>query len=57
MYVLYKVNVLYVSGYLSAVDNYMGVLLPKIRPLLYNNGGPIISVQVNTVFLKFYIIV
>jgi beta-galactosidase len=46
MYVLYKVNVLYVSGYLSAVDNYMGVLLPKIRPLLYNNGGPIISVQV-----------
>ena len=24
----------------------MGVLLPMMKPLLYNNGGPIITVQV-----------
>ncbi len=32
--------------YLDAVTRWMSVLLPKMRPLLYNNGGPIISVQV-----------
>ena len=32
--------------YLKAVTRWMSVLLPKMRPLLYNNGGPIISVQV-----------
>ncbi|CAF0778296.1 unnamed protein product [Rotaria sordida] len=34
------------SVYLNAVTRWMSVLLPKIRPLLYNNGGPVISVQV-----------
>ena len=24
----------------------MGVLLPKIKPLIYSNGGPVITVQV-----------
>lgn len=32
--------------YLAAVDKWLGVLLPKMRPLLYKNGGPIITVQV-----------
>lgn len=32
--------------YLGAVTQWMSVLLPLIRPLLYNNGGPVISVQV-----------
>jgi hypothetical protein len=32
--------------YLNAVTRWMSVLLPMIRPLLYNNGGSIISVQV-----------
>ena len=32
--------------YLDAVDSWMSVVLPKIKPLLYANGGPIISVQV-----------
>lgn len=32
--------------YLNAVTRWMSVLLSQIRPLLYNNGGPIISVQV-----------
>ncbi|CAF0809116.1 unnamed protein product [Adineta steineri] len=34
------------SVYLNAVTRWMSVLLPKIRPLLYNNGGPVITVQV-----------
>ncbi|KAK3752223.1 hypothetical protein QZH41_002758 [Actinostola sp. cb2023] len=32
--------------YMSAVESWMGVLLPKIAPQLYENGGPIITVQV-----------
>ncbi len=32
--------------YMSAVTNWMNELLPKIRPYLYKNGGPIITVQV-----------
>ncbi|XP_014459984.2 beta-galactosidase-1-like protein [Alligator mississippiensis] len=32
--------------YLRAVDSWLGVLLPKVRPRLYHNGGNIISVQV-----------
>ena len=32
--------------YLDAVDTWMSVVLPKLKPLLYANGGPIISVQV-----------
>ena len=33
-------------GYIAAVDRWMSVLLPKLKPLLYANGGPIIAVQV-----------
>nr|XP_012624631.1 beta-galactosidase [Microcebus murinus] len=32
--------------YLAAVDKWLGVLLPKMKRLLYQNGGPIITVQV-----------
>ena len=32
--------------YLTYVKSWMSVLLSKLRPLLYSNGGPIISVQV-----------
>ncbi|MEF9887259.1 glycoside hydrolase family 35 protein [Streptomyces sp. P9-A4] len=32
--------------YLSAVDEYLGALLPPLRPHLGSNGGPIIAVQV-----------
>ncbi|CAF4538304.1 unnamed protein product, partial [Rotaria magnacalcarata] len=34
------------TAYLKAVTRWMSVLLPQIRPLLYNNGGSVISVQV-----------
>ncbi|XP_071517532.1 beta-galactosidase-like [Panulirus ornatus] len=33
-------------SYLTYVDEWFAVLLPKIKPLLYENGGPIIMVQV-----------
>ncbi|KAM4705949.1 beta-galactosidase [Rhinophrynus dorsalis] len=40
--------------YLQAVDNWMGVLLPKIKPLLYQNGGPIITVQVENEYGSYF---
>ncbi|XP_044478764.1 beta-galactosidase 17-like isoform X1 [Mangifera indica] len=36
--------------YLGLVDKWWGVLLPKISPLLYENGGPIIMVQIENEF-------
>lgn len=32
--------------FLAAVDSWFKVLLPKIYPFLYHNGGNIISIQV-----------
>ncbi|KAH9397269.1 Beta-galactosidase-1-like protein [Tyrophagus putrescentiae] len=32
--------------WVAAVERYMSVLLPRIKPLLYSAGGPIISIQV-----------
>ncbi|WP_331754485.1 beta-galactosidase (plasmid) [Streptomyces sp. NBC_00012] len=32
--------------YLSAVDDYLGALLPPLHPYLSSNGGPILAVQV-----------
>ncbi|XP_068102079.1 beta-galactosidase-1-like protein isoform X2 [Hyperolius riggenbachi] len=40
--------------YLNAVDTWLSVLLPKIRPRLYGNGGNIISVQVENEYGSFY---
>ncbi|KAJ1263835.1 hypothetical protein BS78_09G217200 [Paspalum vaginatum] len=39
--------------YLSLVERWWGVLLPKVAPLLYNNGGPIIMVQIENEFGSF----
>lgn len=36
-----------VSDYIAAVDKWMGKLLPMMKPYLYQNGGPIITVQVS----------
>lgn len=33
--------------FLEAVDSWFNVLLPKIYPFLYHNGGNIISIQVH----------
>ncbi|XP_004857895.1 beta-galactosidase isoform X2 [Heterocephalus glaber] len=40
--------------YLAAVDKWLGILLPKMKPLLYENGGPIITVQVENEYGSYY---
>ncbi|XP_054991247.1 beta-galactosidase [Sorex araneus] len=40
--------------YLQAVDKWLGVLLPKMKPLLYQNGGPIITVQVENEYGSYF---
>ncbi|XP_062071771.1 beta-galactosidase isoform X1 [Lepus europaeus] len=40
--------------YLAAVDKWLGVLLPKMKPLLYQNGGPIITVQVENEYGSYF---
>ena len=40
--------------YLMYVDQWFSVLLPKMKPLLYENGGPIITVQVENEYGSYY---
>ncbi|XP_072507575.1 beta-galactosidase isoform X1 [Notamacropus eugenii] len=42
------------SDYLAAVEKWLGVLLPKIWPYLYQNGGPIITVQVENEYGSYF---
>ncbi|XWS12074.1 hypothetical protein CRYUN_Cryun37aG0059200 [Craigia yunnanensis] len=37
-------------AYLKMVEGWWGVLLPKVAPLLYGSGGPIIMVQIENEF-------
>ncbi|XP_034544344.1 beta-galactosidase [Notolabrus celidotus] len=41
-------------GYIAAVDTWMGKLLPMIKPFLYQNGGPIITVQVENEYGSYF---
>ncbi|XP_074048902.1 beta-galactosidase isoform X2 [Macrotis lagotis] len=40
--------------YLKAVHSWLGVLLPKVKPYLYQNGGPIITVQVENEYGSYF---
>ncbi|KAJ6661996.1 hypothetical protein lerEdw1_012843 [Lerista edwardsae] len=42
------------ADYLAAVGRWMGVLLPKMKPHLYQNGGPIIMVQVENEYGSYF---
>ncbi|NXN51764.1 BGAL galactosidase, partial [Rynchops niger] len=42
------------SDYLAAVEKWMGVLLPRMRPHLYHNGGPVIMVQVENEYGSYF---
>ncbi|KFP87948.1 Beta-galactosidase, partial [Acanthisitta chloris] len=42
------------GDYLAAVGKWMSVLLPKMRPHLYQNGGPIIMVQVENEYGSYF---
>ena len=47
LFLLYNVCMYdYYIVYISAVTSWFKVLLPKLQPYLYSNGGPIISAQV-----------
>jgi len=39
--------------YLAAVQRWWSTLLPKIRPLLYSNGGPVVMVQLENEYGSF----
>ncbi len=41
-------------NYLKFVDKWLSVLLQKVKPLLYENGGPIIAVQVENEYGSYY---
>ncbi|KAJ3669603.1 hypothetical protein LUZ60_011553 [Juncus effusus] len=41
------------STYLSLVERWWGILLPKVVPLLYQNGGPVIMVQAKNEYGSF----
>uniref|UniRef100_A0A667Y558 Beta-galactosidase n=1 Tax=Myripristis murdjan TaxID=586833 RepID=A0A667Y558_9TELE len=40
--------------YIAAVDKWMGKILPMIKPFLYQNGGPIITVQVENEYGSYF---
>ncbi|XP_014845053.1 PREDICTED: beta-galactosidase-like [Poecilia mexicana] len=40
--------------YIAAVDKWMGKLLPTMKPYLYQNGGPIITVQVENEYGSYF---
>uniref|UniRef100_A0A673AF53 Beta-galactosidase n=1 Tax=Sphaeramia orbicularis TaxID=375764 RepID=A0A673AF53_9TELE len=40
--------------YVAAVDKWMGKILPMIKPFLYQNGGPIITVQVENEYGSYF---
>ncbi|CAK6958507.1 beta-galactosidase [Scomber scombrus] len=40
--------------YIAAVDTWMGKLLPMMKPYLYQNGGPIITVQVENEYGSYF---
>uniref|UniRef100_A0A8C4XAA5 Beta-galactosidase n=1 Tax=Erpetoichthys calabaricus TaxID=27687 RepID=A0A8C4XAA5_ERPCA len=42
------------ADYIAAVDRWMGELLPRIKPFLYQNGGPIITVQVENEYGSYF---
>lgn len=56
-WLLQKPNIILRSAdtdYLQAVSNWLAVLLPKVRPWLYINGGNIITVQVENEYGSYF---
>ncbi|NXC35220.1 BGAL galactosidase, partial [Campylorhamphus procurvoides] len=56
-WLLWKPNIILRTSdpaYLAAVDSWLHVLLPKIKPRLYQHGGNIISVQVENEYGSYY---
>uniref|UniRef100_A0AAQ4NZR6 Galactosidase, beta 1-like n=1 Tax=Gasterosteus aculeatus aculeatus TaxID=481459 RepID=A0AAQ4NZR6_GASAC len=56
-WLLQKPNIILRSAdtdYVQAVSNWLAVLLPKMKPWLYSNGGNIISVQVENEYGSYF---
>ncbi|XP_069554720.1 beta-galactosidase-1-like protein [Brachyistius frenatus] len=56
-WLLQKPNIILRSAdadYMQAVSNWLAVLLPKMRPWLYTNGGNIITVQVENEYGSYF---
>ncbi|XP_046336782.1 beta-galactosidase-like [Haliotis rufescens] len=41
-------------SYIAEVDKWYSVLLPKIKPFLYENGGPVIMVQIENEYGSYF---
>ncbi|XP_021359031.1 beta-galactosidase-like isoform X1 [Mizuhopecten yessoensis] len=42
------------STYIHYVDQWFDVLMPKVKPLLYVNGGPIITIQIENEYGSYF---
>lgn len=56
IYFLCVISMDYISDYIQAVSNWLAVLLTKVSPWLYVNGGNIITVQVVPVIISSLIV-
>lgn len=51
------ISIDYISDYIQAVSNWMAILLTKIRPWIYINGGNIITVQVIPIIISYLFLI
>ncbi len=42
------------KNYMSHVRQWFSIVMPKIKPMLYQNGGPVIMVQVENEYASYY---
>lgn len=43
----------HIPGYIKYVEKWFSIILPRIKPYLYVNGGPVITVQVENEYGSF----
>lgn len=51
------ISIDYISDFIEAVSHWMSVLLTKIRPWMYVNGGNIITVQVIAIIIWYIFLI
>lgn len=57
LFFLRVISIDYFSDYIEAVSNWLAVLLTKIRPWMYVNGGNIITVQVVPIIISYLFLI
>lgn len=53
-YLYQSISTFFLVDYLNEIRKWYSVLMPKIQPLLYGNGGPIIMVQIENEYGSFH---